>query len=107
MADDNKPMKYMRYAIGEIALVVIGILIAIQINNWNQERKQENRKNEVTQSLILELNDVLSYTRDQVDLMDNRIEIFSKILNEWKTYDPEATLDKKVRLILSLIVISS
>ena len=31
MADDNKPMKYMRYAIGEIALVVIGILIALSI----------------------------------------------------------------------------
>ncbi len=35
MADDNKPMKYMRYAIGEIVLVVIGILIALSINNWN------------------------------------------------------------------------
>ena len=34
-ADDNKPIKYMRYAIGEIVLVVIGILIALQINNWN------------------------------------------------------------------------
>ena len=32
MADDNKPMKYMRYAIGEITLVVIGILIALSIN---------------------------------------------------------------------------
>jgi hypothetical protein len=39
MADDNKPIKYMRYAIGEIILVVIGILIAIQINNWNEDRK--------------------------------------------------------------------
>lgn len=39
MADDNKPMKYARYAIGEIVLVVIGILIALQINNWNEERK--------------------------------------------------------------------
>ena len=46
MADDNlpagkagKPMKYMRYAIGEIVLVVIGILIALQINNWNELRK--------------------------------------------------------------------
>lgn len=36
LADDNKPLKYMRYAIGEIVLVVIGILIALQINNWNQ-----------------------------------------------------------------------
>ena len=38
MADDNKPLKYMRYAIGEIVLVVIGILIALQVNNWNQNR---------------------------------------------------------------------
>ena len=41
MADDNKPIKYLRYAIGEIPLVVIGILIALQINNWNEGRKQE------------------------------------------------------------------
>ena len=39
MADDNRPLKYLRYAIGEIVLVVIGILIALQINNWNEERK--------------------------------------------------------------------
>jgi len=39
LADDNKPLKYARYAIGEILLVVIGILIALSINNWNEERK--------------------------------------------------------------------
>ena len=39
MADDNRPLKYARYAIGEIVLVVIGILIALQINTWNEERK--------------------------------------------------------------------
>lgn len=43
MADDNKPMKYMRYAIGEIALVVIGILIAVSINNWNQRNNNETK----------------------------------------------------------------
>jgi len=37
-ADNNKPLQYLRYAIGEIILVVIGILIALQINNWNQNR---------------------------------------------------------------------
>ncbi len=41
-ADDNKPIKYMRYAIGEIVLVVIGILIALQINMWNEERKSRH-----------------------------------------------------------------
>ena len=39
MADDNQPIKYVRYAIGEILLVVIGILIALQINTWNGQRK--------------------------------------------------------------------
>ncbi len=33
----------MRYAIGEIALVVIGILIALSVNNWNEERKQNDK----------------------------------------------------------------
>jgi hypothetical protein len=41
-ADDNKPLKYMRYAIGEIILVVIGILIALSINNWNESRIKNN-----------------------------------------------------------------
>jgi len=44
MADDNKPIKYMRYAIGEIALLVIGILIALQINTWNEERKDSKKE---------------------------------------------------------------
>ena len=40
LSDDNKPLKYMMYALGEIILVVIGILIALQINNWNEDRKR-------------------------------------------------------------------
>ena len=38
LASENKVMAYLRYAIGEILLVVIGILIALQVNNWNQDR---------------------------------------------------------------------
>jgi len=37
---ENKTGKYFKYAIGEIILVVIGILIALQINNWNERRKE-------------------------------------------------------------------
>jgi len=39
---DNKKSKYLKYAFGEIILVVIGILIALQINNWNQKRIDKN-----------------------------------------------------------------
>lgn len=45
MANKNHPIKYLRYAIGEIILVVLGILIALQINTWTKEK--ENRKKEV------------------------------------------------------------
>jgi hypothetical protein len=54
MADDNRPLKYMRYAIGEIVLVVIGILIALQINTWNEDRKKRiTEKNYFTKCLVL------------------------------------------------------
>lgn len=51
MADDNRPLKYIRYAIGEIILVVIGILIALQINNWNEERIQVKELDDLKKSI--------------------------------------------------------
>ena len=45
LAADNQFLKYSRYAIGEILLVVIGILIALQINTWKQE--SDNRTQEL------------------------------------------------------------
>jgi len=41
LIEKNKTGKYLKYAIGEIILVVIGILIALSINNWNEENKNE------------------------------------------------------------------
>jgi len=41
LLEQGKTANYLKYAIGEIVLVVIGILIALQINNWNQERLQQ------------------------------------------------------------------
>ena len=40
LINEGKTTKYFKYAIGEIVLVVIGILIALQINNWNESRKE-------------------------------------------------------------------
>jgi hypothetical protein len=40
--EKNKTAKYLKYAIGEIILVIMGILIALTINNWNQDRLTEN-----------------------------------------------------------------
>lgn len=55
LANDNLPLKYTRYAIGEIVLVVIGILIALQINNWNEERVIKNNINLYLGTLIQDM----------------------------------------------------
>jgi hypothetical protein len=66
LADDNKPLKYLRYAIGEIVLVVIGILIALQINNWNEERKQNNIVNTYLYNLEEDIyKDIKEYQRTE------------------------------------------
>ena len=51
LAENNRPMKYLRYAIGETVLVVVGILIALQINNWNQERIQKEELDGLLKSI--------------------------------------------------------
>jgi hypothetical protein len=57
LADDNKPLKYMRYAIGEIVLLVIGILIALSVNNWNEENKERLVEKQRYQNILNDLVD--------------------------------------------------
>ncbi len=53
--EKNKTGKYFKYAIGEIVLVMIGILLALQVNNWNEQRK---RQDELKFALSQILNDL-------------------------------------------------
>lgn len=58
---ENKLSKYFIYAVGEIFLVVIGILIALQINNWNESNKQSQKQIELLTSLRNEVNTDINY----------------------------------------------
>ena len=51
MLTENKISKYFLYAIGEIVLVVIGILIAISINNWNENIKEKQQEKVILTTL--------------------------------------------------------
>lgn len=64
--NENRFSKYLLYAIGEIVLVVIGILIALQINNWNENRKDARMEIEVLQEISENLGeDIVSLKNDR------------------------------------------
>ncbi len=74
LADENRSLKYVRYAIGEITLVVIGILIALQINNWNESRKER------AQEIVL-LKQLETEFKSNLNQLDERVSIRREIMN--------------------------
>ena len=82
MADDNKPMKYARYAIGEILLVVIGILIALQINNLNEDRKEKLQENKILYNLKDEFQENLQNLRYKDSILKTTIKNLEKVFEE-------------------------
>jgi len=96
LADDNRPLKYMRYAIGEIVLVVIGILIALSINNWNEQRKIDYQEQELLEGLKIEFSTNLKRLDKVLQLHKNSIESANEIMtyfNEDISGIPEAKFD--------------
>ncbi len=57
LLSEGKTGTYFKYAIGEILLVMIGILLALQVNDWNEARKQEKKEKQILRQLKNELNE--------------------------------------------------
>ena len=82
--------RYLVYAAGEIVLVVIGILIALQINNWNEDRKDFQKSHEI----LIELRENLSFNiqkaEEEIDAeyaVIRSVDIISRQFFEGKKYD--------------------
>ena len=69
--EKNKTGKYLKYAIGEIILVVIGILIALSLNNWNDSRKLENKKQELVSNLINDFEENIELLKPAITFGDS------------------------------------
>ena len=80
LADDNKPFKYIRYAIGEIVLVVVGILIALSINNWNEQSKERKVEKQILISLSEDFKANLLSLEYSIKTIPEIIEKYSMVL---------------------------
>jgi hypothetical protein len=81
LAEQNKVATYLRYAIGEIVLVVIGILIALQVNNLNQERKERILEADYYCRLLEDVNHDILELKNQLDINELRIKSSNKFIH--------------------------
>ncbi|MCO4821829.1 MAG: hypothetical protein KC469_07160 [Flavobacteriaceae bacterium] len=82
LMEQNKTGKYFKYAIGEIILVVIGILIALSINNWNENNKKKNLEIDILTEVNMSLeNDLIGVKQNLNDLKDKYIS--ENIIIDW------------------------
>lgn len=79
---ENKTGKYLKYAIGEIILVVIGILIALGINNWNENRKAAKVENNLVLTVIAELKSAKKELEGNLNINQQILEKMSEYLDD-------------------------
>lgn len=91
---EGQTAKYLKYAVGEILLVVIGILIAVSINNWNSDRKAIDKKKQYTISLV----DELTLDLTQLNRLDSAARIYIQTLDNYIAYynKPDKSIDSLV-----------
>tara|TARA_R110002073_G_scaffold14554_2_gene59350 strand:+ start:32081 stop:32785 length:705 start_codon:yes stop_codon:yes gene_type:complete len=69
--EKNKTGKYLKYAIGEIVLVVIGILIALSINNWNNNNIRAKEEGSLLKDMIMDLNQNITASNNALKIHTN------------------------------------
>ncbi len=77
--EKNKTGKYLKYAIGEIILVVIGILIALSINNWNENRKNKLKEYVYLEGIKIDLENDVRYISFLLPFNKPRIQHYSRL----------------------------
>ncbi len=95
-AQDNQFLKYSRYAIGEIVLVVVGILIALYINNWNEARKEREFELEMLKEVAKSLNsdrEYLGMLQRRNEVKENALQTMHEMIESGGAY-PDSVLLK-------------
>jgi hypothetical protein len=78
---ENKTGKYLKYAVGETLLVVIGILIALQINNWNENRKTHRNEVKLAEQLLEDARADSVFFQSRITHQQIRDTLFNNLIN--------------------------
>lgn len=92
--------RYFKYAIGEIILVMIGILLALQVNNWNENRKKEIIEIQFLKTLVADLESDTIYLNRRI--IDSENEIRNYYLYVKRSYEEQKSIDD-FRKLVSLV----
>lgn len=76
---EGKLLNYLKYAIGEILLVVIGILLALQINNWNESRKHKIAESEFLTGIKSDISDDKTFIEFVLNRIKPKIEVYNQL----------------------------
>lgn len=93
---ENKTSKYLKYAIGEIVLVVIGILIALQVNNWNEQRKTHLNELKLAEQLLEDARADSIFFESRIQFQQIRDTLFDNLINLSKNISVDSILKLKV-----------
>lgn len=104
MLTENKFSKYLLYAIGEIVLVVIGILIALQISSWNQDKQNRKQEQQILSQLLKEYSNNLNQIEQKIDIRNDILNSSFKLL-QYRTEKPELIVQDSLNAHLSRISI--
>ena len=78
---ENKTSKYLKYAIGEIVLVVIGILIALSLNNWNEHRKENLKETKLVEQLLNDAREDSIFFESRISIQKLRDTLFDNFIS--------------------------
>lgn len=102
LLSENKLSKYLIYAIGEIVLVVIGILIALQINNWNEYRKEQILEQQILSELKEEYKQNLLQLEQKIGMRNAIIKSSLDVLKYIDNSNFDVNRDSLIRKIRHL-----
>jgi hypothetical protein len=104
LLNENKTVRYLKYAVGEVLLIMVGILLALQLSDWNQTRNDRVEEQQILKGLKTEFERQLEGLKRQLSSTEQKVSgivLFMSYLSEQDKEYSNEELDSALRSVLS------